>query len=185
MGVAMVALTLTAGRHLLPAQADRTGRRATDRREADAPSGARSGVWAGWSTRLLLLGLTGTVVLVCSGVVGNWGGIYLHDVLGASLATASLGYIAYSACDADGRLVGDRLHERYGARALVRRGGVVAVVGLAVVVLALGPVAAVAGFTLFGLGLSVLMPVIFSSVGHGARAWARRARRTPSPRSTP
>ncbi|MFF7974908.1 MFS transporter [Streptomyces sp. NPDC007905] len=167
VGAAMVALTLTAGRHLLPARVDRIGRRAADRKEAGAASGSRSGVWAGWSTRLLLLGLTGTVVLVCSGVVGNWGGIYLHDVLGASLATASLGYIAYSACEAGARLVGDRLHERYGARVLVRWGGGVAVLGLAVVVLAPGPVTAVAGFALFGLGLSVLVPVIFSAVGHG------------------
>lgn len=168
VGAAMVGLALLAGRHLLPARADRIGRPAARETEKSvAGTEARAGVLSGWSTRLLLLGLTGTVVLVCSGVVGNWGGIYLHELLGASLATASLGYIAYSACEAGGRLVGDRLHARYGARALVNRGGAIAVVGLAVVVLAPGPVTAVVGFALFGLGLSVLVPVIFSSVGHG------------------
>ncbi|MEV5957058.1 MFS transporter [Streptomyces sp. NPDC051987] len=164
VGVVMVALALTAGRRLLPAAADRTGRQAA---RTEASPRARAGVLSGWTSRLLLLGLTGTVVLVCSGVVGNWGGIYLHDVLGASLATASLGYIAYSACEAAGRLVGDRLHERYGARTLVGWGAAVAVLGLGVVVIAPGPVTAVVGFGLFGLGLSVLVPVIFSSVGHG------------------
>ncbi|WP_329253210.1 MFS transporter [Streptomyces sp. NBC_01478] len=163
VGAVMVALALAAGRHLLPASADRTGRRTA----AGGDRKSRSSTWTGWSPRLLLLGATGTVVLVCSGVVGNWGGIYLHDGLGSSLATASLAYVAFSACEAGGRLVGDKLHGRYGARALVTRSGAVAVGGLAVVVLAPGAAIAVAGFALLGLGLSVLVPVIFSTVGHG------------------
>ncbi|MDG5805178.1 MFS transporter [Streptomyces ossamyceticus] len=168
VGAAMVALALVAGRSLLPARTDRVGKAAAGgTKEPDTGTATRAGVLSGWSTRLLLLGLTGTVVLVCSGVVGNWGGVYLHEKLGATLATASLAYIAYSACEAGGRLVGDRLHARFGARALVNRGGAIAVVGLTVVVLAPGPVTAVVGFALFGLGLSVLVPVIFSSVGHG------------------
>lgn len=163
VGAVMVALALAAGGHLLPASADRTGRRAA---AGDAPK-VRSRAWTGWSGRLLLLGVTGTVVLVCSGVVGSWGGIYLHDSLGSSLATASLAYIAFSAGEAGGRLVGDRLHARYGARALVTRSGTVAVGGLAVVVLAPDAVVAVVGFALLGLGFSVLVPIIFSTVGHG------------------
>ena len=171
VGAVMVTLALVAGRHLLPAAADRTGRRTTGgAKAADGRRKTRAGTWTGWSARLLLLGATGTVVLVCSGVVGNWGGIYLHDVLGASLATASLAYIAFSACEAGGRLIGDRLHARYGARALVGRSAAVAVAGLTVVALAPGPVTAVAGFALLGLGLSVLVPVIFSTVGHGGDA---------------
>ncbi|MCP9211492.1 MFS transporter [Streptomyces sp. NEAU-Y11] len=167
VGAAMILLALAAGSQLLPAQADRTRSetKATDTSGNGSP--ARSGALAGWSARLLLLGLTGTVVLVASGAVGNWSGIYLHDDLDASIAVASLGYIGFSACEAGGRLVGDRLHERYGARTLVCLSGGVAVFGLAVAVLALGPLIAVAGFALLGLGLSVLVPIIFSSVGHG------------------
>ena len=157
--VVLVALSLVTGRHLLPASADRTGGRA-------AGGGRRAGWRSGWTPRVLVLGATGTVVLVCSGVVGNWSGVFLHDELGASLATASLGYIGYNVCEAGVRLVGDRLHERYGASALVRCCGAVAVAGLAVVVFSPVPATAVAGFALLGLGLSVLVPVILGAVGH-------------------
>lgn len=159
---AMVAFGLATGRWLLSAAADR----AATPRAAGEP---RRGGWRhGWTARLVLFGLTGTVVLVVSGVVGNWSGVFLHDELGATLATASLGYICYCVTEAGARLVGDRLHERYGAAPLVRCAGVVAVVGFTVVVLAPSPVLGIAGFAVMGLGLSVLVPLIFSAVGHAA-----------------
>ena len=161
---AMVVLAVMAGRRMLPARADRA---AAGR--ADTGRGRARGGWrTGWTRRLLLLALTGTMVLVCSGVVGNWSGVYLHDVLGASLATASLGYICFCVCEAGARLVGDRLHLRYGAPLLARCASAVAVAGLAVVVLSPSPAVAVGGFALLGLGLSVLVPLVFSAVGHGA-----------------
>ncbi|MGP4111443.1 MFS transporter [Streptomyces sp. 4N509B] len=158
-----VALAAWAGRHLLPADADRVAAPAA---AAPAVRGGGDGWRAGWTPRLLLLGAAGTIVLVVSGVVGNWSGVYLHDELDATLATASLGYVCFSVCEAGARLVGDRLHLRFGAAALVRSAGALAVVGLTVVVLSPTPTVAITGFALLGLGLSVLVPVIFSSVGH-------------------
>ncbi|MFI9553065.1 MFS transporter [Nonomuraea endophytica] len=157
VAVAMVALAVPAGRGMLSGRADRTGARAPEER-------ARGG----WTARVLVFGLTGTVVLVVSGAVGNWSGIFLHEHLGATLAAASLGYVGFSVCEAGGRLVGDRLHERYGPARLVRWSGVIAVAGFALAVAA--PVAwlSITGFALVGLGLSVLVPIIFSSIGHGA-----------------
>ncbi|MEQ4720737.1 MFS transporter [Nonomuraea sp. B19D2] len=152
-----LALTCITGRHLLPAQADRH------------PDPGRTRAWTswrtGWTSRVLLLGVTGVLVFVISGVVGGWSGVFLHEDLGASLSTASLGYICYSACEAGARLVGDRFHERLGASTLVRIAGLIAVIGLAIVVFSPIPAAAVVGFAVLGLGLSVLIPVILSAAG--------------------
>ncbi|WP_428963799.1 MFS transporter [Micromonospora fluostatini] len=156
---ALVVLGLVAGRFLLPAAADRTQGYAT----AAKPKIR----WhEGWTPRIVLLGVTGTVVLVAEGAVGNWGGIFLHDELGSSLATASLGYLAFSVFQAGGRLVGDRLQQRIGAGRLVRWAGAIAVAGLAIVVLSPLPAVAIAGFAVLGVGMSVLVPLIFSAVGH-------------------
>ncbi|GJF30421.1 MFS transporter [Kitasatospora sp. NE20-6] len=157
----LVVLALAAGRSMLPASADRAAP------EAD-PAAPRAGWRDGWTGRVLVLGLTGTVVLVSEAVVGDWGGIFLHEELGATLAMASVGYICFSFCQAGGRLVGDRLNARFGASTLVRWAGALAVLGLAVVVVSPTPVLAVIGFGLHGAGLSVIVPLIFSAVGHGA-----------------
>ncbi|MBL1067471.1 MFS transporter [Streptomyces sp. 7-21] len=157
IAAAQMPLALAAGRHLLPAAADR---------EADQRPRA-TGWRTGWTPRLLLLGLTGTVVLITGGVVGNWGGIYLHEDLGASLATASLGYLGFSAFEAGVRLVGDGLQERLGTRRLTGASAAVAVTGLTAVVLSPSPAAAIAGFSLLGLGMAVLVPITLGAAGHG------------------
>jgi len=161
---AMIVVAGSVGRHLMPARADRV---APGAEVTSAGRRARPTWRSGWTTRLLLLALTGTVVLMVSGVVGSWSGVYLHDDLGASLALASLGYVGYSVFEAGARLIGDRLHQKLGASLLVRYAGVIAVTGLAAVVLSPGPVVAIVGFAGLGLGLSVVVPIILGAVGHG------------------
>ncbi|MEO3827667.1 hypothetical protein [Actinomadura sp. B10D3] len=85
-------------------------------------------------------------------------------VVGVGLA--SLGYIAFIACETAGRLVGDRLFTRFPARALVGAGTLVAAGGLTVVVLSPWTSLAIVGFTIMGLGLATPLPVLFSVIGH-------------------
>ncbi|WP_127934025.1 MFS transporter [Nonomuraea polychroma] len=148
-------MALITGRHLLPAHADR---RAQPPRPAP-----RTGWWTGWTSRILLLGVTGVLVFVISGVVGSWSGVFLHEDLGAPLSTAFLGYICYSLCEAGARLLGDRFQQRLGPSILVRISGLIAVTGLVVVVFSRVPGPAITGFAILGLGLSVLIPIILSA----------------------
>ncbi|AVT37195.1 MFS transporter [Plantactinospora sp. BB1] len=144
---------------LLPPSADHVPR-SPDRKRV------RPGWRAGWTRTLLLFGAMGFVTMVAEATVISWSGVFLHDYHDATLALAPLGLTAFTACQTAGRLVGDRLHVRYGAPALFRAGGVLAVCGLAVVLLVPSPTAAIAGFGLLGLGGSVLLPLVFSAVGH-------------------
>ncbi|MYV53462.1 MFS transporter [Streptomyces sp. SID3212] len=161
VSVVLAVIGAVAGRSMLPGSADQGKKEADGKRE-------RVGWRDGWTPRVVVLGLTGTVVLVSESAVGDWSGIFLRDELGATLATASLAYIAFSFCQTGGRLVGDRLNQKYGPSVLVRWGGAIAVAGLTVVVFSPTPAVAVVGFGLHGAGLSVIVPIIFSAVGHGA-----------------
>jgi MFS family permease len=175
LGVVLVAGALLIGRWLLPADADRRARPAA----ADA---RRPGWRAGWTRRLLVLGTMGATVLTCEAAVANWSGVLLHENLGATLGVAALGYIAFTACETAGRLVGDKLSARYPARILVRTGAATAAGGLTAVVLSPSPALVIAGFAVMGLGLATPLPVLFSVVGHlgadGAGAAALVARFT-------
>ena len=176
---AAIALTLglVGGRAMLPASADRL--EAPARPDLPPLPDPRDVVWephppavpapagrGGWTRRVVLLGAMATVVLVGESAVGSWSGVYLHEELDASLAAASAGYIGFSICHAGGRLVGDRLETRFGPIPLLQAAGIVAGLGLATVVVAPVFAVTVLGFALFGLGLSVLLPVILRMAGH-------------------
>lgn len=158
VGVGLVALALLAAPRLLPAR--------SDRRPRPTAGADRPGWRTGWTPRLLALGAMGATVLTVEAAVANWSGVYLHDDLGASLGVASLGYIAFIACETAGRLVGDRLFTRLPARVLIGAGTLVAAGGLTVVVLSPWASLTIAGFTVMGLGLATPLPVLFSVVGH-------------------
>ncbi|MGI5240904.1 MFS transporter [Dactylosporangium sp. CA-139066] len=114
---------------------------------------------------LIVLGLTGTALMVCEGAALGWGGIFLHETRGATLPVAAAAVTAYTAGQTAGRLAGDRLSLRVGAGPLFRSGAALAAAGFAVAVLCGHPYAAVAGFALAGLGTSVLIPLTFSAIG--------------------
>jgi len=113
--------------------------------------------------------------MVLEAAVASWSGVFLHDSRGATLTAAALGYTAFTACQTAGRLLGDRLHKHYGRPTLFRFNGVVALAGLAIVLIIPSPPAVIAGFAILGLGESVLLPLIFSAVGHAGGEGPRAA----------
>ncbi|MTE13761.1 MFS transporter [Nocardia aurantiaca] len=97
--------------------------------------------------------------------VGNWSALYLKDELLSSSATAALALAAYQGASLVGRLTGDLWVRRLGPRAVVRVAAAVGSVGLVIVVVAPGPVIAILGFLVAGIGLPVIAPLCFSEAG--------------------
>jgi MFS family permease len=64
-----------------------------------------------------------------------------------------------------GRLAGDRLAARFGPAALMRGCGLLAAAGMATVLASGSAAGAIAGFVLFGLGLSSTFPLLLSAAG--------------------
>jgi MFS family permease len=127
---------------------------------------------------LLVLGLLALCCMMGEGAAGSWSAVYLRDNLGTSAGFAATGFAAFSITMALGRLLGDRLAARFGAAALIRCSGLVAAGGLAAGLIIATPAAGVAGFALFGAGLSCTIPQLFSAAGNAdpARRGAGLAR---------
>lgn len=148
-GISVVAV-IAALRWLLPAGA-----------EADRPA-----VVFGWPTRaVLFLGLLAFAGLLAEGAMADWSAVYLHDSLAASPAVAATGFAAFSLAMTAGRLAGDRIVGRLGAGPALRASGALAGAGLGAALLIDAPSAAIVGFALVGLGISNIIPVLFSSAG--------------------
>ncbi|MEP6954895.1 MAG: MFS transporter [Solirubrobacteraceae bacterium] len=115
--------------------------------------------------QLIPLGLLAFACLLIEGASGDWSGVYLRDELGASAGVAALGFTAFSVTMTAGRVIGDRLVERFGSVAVVRAGGAIAAGGFALALLASTPLAAIGGFACLGAGMSGIVPIVFRAAG--------------------
>jgi MFS family permease len=64
-----------------------------------------------------------------------------------------------------GRLTGDRLVARHGAAAVLIAGALIGAAALALALIVGDPLAAVVGFAGMGIGLSNIIPIVFSAAG--------------------
>ncbi|MBZ4019727.1 MFS transporter [Streptomyces purpurogeneiscleroticus] len=117
---------------------------------------------------LLPLCLVMAFAYIGDSTVSNWSAKYLQDVLGSSEQLATVPYNVYMVTTLLGRSVGDLGVRRFGPVAVVRAGAVVAAAGFAVVAVAPGAWVGMAGFTLLGLGLCVIVPQMFAAAGRQA-----------------
>ena len=149
---------------------------------APAPQG-ESDVLAGkvpWNWALVMLG--GLIIsgYVLEGSLLDWSGVYLQTQLGARLAQAPWGFMAFSVAMVIGRLMGDRVIQAWGAGPTLTRAGALATVAMVVslTVPHLGVV--VVAYGVVGMGMSVVVPILFSlsgrlNPGDGGRTVAKVA----------
>jgi len=97
--------------------------------------------------------------------VADWGGLFLHDELKTTTATAALAYTVYSLTMLIGRLSGDAIVTRFGSVRVIAGGGALSAIGLIGGSLLGVPWAALAGFGIIGLGLSVITPINYRAAG--------------------
>jgi MFS family permease len=119
-----------------------------------------------WTLALFMLGLLALCSLLGEGAADGWSAVYMHDSLRTSAGLAALGYAGFAVAMAVGRLAGDRLAARFGAAALLRCSGLLAAIGLAAALLSGSPIGAIAGFVVFGIGLSSTFPLLLSAAGN-------------------
>ncbi len=114
---------------------------------------------------VLLIGGLCFVVFLAEGAMLDWSAVVLTSLRGVDPSRAGLGYAAFGAAMAAGRLSGDRVVRTLGGRLILAVGGVCAASGLTVAALAPSWVAALLGFGMVGLGCSNVVPVLYSALG--------------------
>ncbi|SDL86792.1 MFS transporter [Nonomuraea jiangxiensis] len=152
VSLVLLAVGAAAGRGLMP-----------DDSPADAPAPRR---FALPGRAVLAIGLVGFCATFAEGASSNWAAVYLTQVTMAGPGLAAAGYTVFMLCMASTRLVGDHVIRRLGPVAVVRVGGFMAVLGGVLVVAARTPVLGIAGFALIGLGVAVVVPLVFAAAGN-------------------
>jgi MFS family permease len=125
---------------------------------------------------VLLIGLVGLCAVFGEQAGTDWSALYIRNELGGSASAAAFAVSAFAVTMAVARLVGDRVIRRLGPVPTVRLSGVCATGGAVAVVLAPGLAFGLAGFALLGIGVALVVPLVFAAAGrvgpHPARSIA-------------
>jgi MFS family permease len=114
---------------------------------------------------LLLIGLVGFAAIFVEYAATSWSSVFMHWELHSGQAEAAIGTGVFAASMAAGRLCGDVLVRHVGPGVTVRACGILGTAGCALVAVSPDAAAALAGFGLIGLGVSVVVPLVFAAAG--------------------
>jgi MFS family permease len=127
--------------------------------------------YTGEKVRKLALPTLATLGLVAFGLGAGltegasraWSIIYLRDNFDVSPFVESLALPALLAAMATGRLLADRVIDRFGPVPVARLLSAIAVAGMVLIVLSPNAYVALAGFVIVGIGICVLYPLMLSA----------------------
>ncbi|WP_436760051.1 MFS transporter [Streptosporangium sp. V21-05] len=112
-----------------------------------------------------LLGVIAFCAFMVEGTVADWNGLYLRNVLGAPEALAALGYPVFEAGMLAGRLTGDRVRARFGARGMMVASGLATAATFGVVLTAPTAPIAVSAMLFVGMAVATVSPMAMSLAG--------------------
>ncbi len=115
---------------------------------------------------ILPLGIIAFCGMIGEGAMTDWSAIFMNTVVGASEAFSAFAFGVYATTMTIGRLVGDRLTQRWGSDRLLTFDGILAITGLGLVVLFPSMIPSLIGFAMIGLGISTIVPIIYSRSGN-------------------
>jgi MFS family permease len=114
---------------------------------------------------LIWLGVIGFCCMASEGVMFDWSGVYFKDVIKAPGPLVILGYTSFMIMMAGGRFFGDGLIQKFGRKKVLQISGVMISVGLFTAVLFPFIIPATLAFMFVGLGVSTIVPTLYSVAG--------------------
>ncbi|MET7772364.1 MFS transporter [Nocardia sp. NPDC005366] len=116
--------------------------------------------------KVLGLAVIAFICLLTEGAAADWSALQVRDHLGTDEATAALAFAGFSFTMTAGRFATDRIAGAFGAVAVVRYGTLICAGGLAVVLISVLTPLTLFGWACVGLGLSGVIPQIFTAAGN-------------------
>lgn len=117
------------------------------------------------SREVLPIGLIGLCAVFAEGASLDWSAVYVRDLLHHPASTGAATVAIFSICMATARFGGDWVVRRLGPVTTVRLSGVCATLGALIVVLASPVALVIVGFGLVGIGIAVVVPLVFAAAG--------------------
>ncbi len=118
---------------------------------------------------LLQLGIIGFCSMASEGAMFDWSGVYFKDVVKAPSSLVILGYTSFMIMMATGRFVADYVITKIGRKRLLQICGIMISVGFFTSVLFPNLISCTISFMLVGLGVSSIVPTVYSAAGRHSK----------------
>ena len=135
----------------------------------DIHSDSKAPVFAKPDSALLKLGLIAFCCMVCEGTMFDWSGIYFAKEVQVPKSLTTLGYVAFMTTMAGGRFAGDWMSVKIGRKNMIRMSGLLIAGGLMLAVALPFIVPATIGFLVTGMGVSSVVPLLYSAAGRSGK----------------
>ncbi len=120
-----------------------------------------------WPNRaMFFMGMIAFCAMLGEGAMADWSTNYLKNVLQTTASTAPLGLSAFSAAMTLGRFGGDKVRTLLGDKRLLLLNSLLAALGLVFALAIPSAWGAISGFFVVGMGLSTIIPIVYSTAGH-------------------
>lgn len=114
---------------------------------------------------LVQLGIIGFCSMATEGAMFDWSGVYFKEIVKAPQSLVILGYTSFMIMMATGRFLGDKIITKYGRKRSLQVSGIVITTGMFTAVLFPYLIPSVIGFMLVGIGVSGIVPMVYSIAG--------------------
>ncbi len=121
---------------------------------------------------LIKLGIIAFCSMLCEGTLSEWGSIYFGKVVHVPKELVTLGYVAYLSAMTAGRLTGDWLVTKMGTKQILQISGGLVLFGICIAIIFPFLISATFGYLMIGLGVSCIMPLVFSIAGKTSKMGA-------------
>jgi MFS family permease len=118
---------------------------------------------------LLQLGIIAFCSMATEGAMFDWSGVYFREIVLAPHSLVVLGYASFMVMMATGRFLGDTVISKIGRKRTMQYSGIIISSGMALSVLFPYLVTATIGFMMVGLGVSTIIPSVYSVAGKNAK----------------
>jgi MFS family permease len=118
---------------------------------------------------LVQLGVIGFCSMASEGMMFDWSGIYFKDVVRVPPSLVILGYTSFMIMMASGRFMADYVTSKIGRKRLLQICGIMISTGLYTAVIFPYLVPSTIAFMLVGLGVSSIVPSVYSAAGKHTR----------------
>jgi len=118
---------------------------------------------------LVQLGIIGFCSMASEGAMFDWSGVYFKDVVHAPASLVILGYTSFMIMMATGRFVADYFTSKIGRKLLLQICGLIISTGLFTSVLFPYLIPATIAFMLVGIGVSSVVPTVYSAAGRHSK----------------
>lgn len=118
---------------------------------------------------LVQLGIIGFCSMATEGAMFDWSGVYFKEIVKAPTQLVILGYASFMVMMASGRFIGDKVIAKYGRKRSLQVSGVIISFGMFLSVIYPQIVPATIGFMLVGIGVSGIVPMVYSIAGSNTK----------------